>query len=239
MTDEREDRGLRQIGNLLPKIRLMPMPEGSAEETLAISPSTSATTGSPYRRHAASKSIGPLLGALGFDASSNRGIRPLRSTELAGLSPDQVDRLLDHGLPPLAARSLKAVEVEFTDPKYGFDFAVDRYDLTEPIDHETMLETLAIAESVNEGCPADIAAAELARMRALTKSRAEAAEDTEFMVAAFLDELCQYPADIVRDICRTWTRIEKFFPAWTDLREMADRRVRKRRKLLEAVRAAH
>lgn len=121
---------------------------------------------------------------------------------------------------------------------HGFDCELLGFEMTgaPPAgDVHSALETLRKAMAP---APTRVIASEIARLRVMTKSRAESDEDLQLMAAAYVEELAAYPADVVIDACRTWARREKFWPAWHELQEMLDRRVKKRRAMLEALERA-
>lgn len=83
----------------------------------------------------------------------------------------------------------------------------------------------------------DIAAA-LAKLRALTKARAESEMDMEITVAAYVDELSNFPADTVRETLEQWPRnpAGMWWPSWHELQETLEQKAGYRKKMREAVR---
>lgn len=72
----------------------------------------------------------------------------------------------------------------------------------------------------------------LATMNAtLVQSRQSEAE-TRLRVAAYVDRLAEYPADVVAAVLRAWPDNNKFWPAWFELREELERIARPRRELI-------
>lgn len=90
----------------------------------------------------------------------------------------------------------------------------------------------ALAEQCRP-CGGDFAAKQLARLRALTKMRAD--QDGQMLAFAYTDLLAEFPADVVRDACLEWARGSSFFPAWADLQRICDRLCSKRVMLRRAL----
>jgi len=73
---------------------------------------------------------------------------------------------------------------------------------------------------------------ELARLRMLTK-----AKDEPGVATAYLQELRRYPEWAVIETCRYFAENEKFFPAWSEMHEMLERKVKRFRRMIEKVEA--
>jgi len=82
----------------------------------------------------------------------------------------------------------------------------------------------------------DRVAAEVTRLRSLTIKRKESETDLELSIGAFTEELCAYPFDIVRTVCRSWARNNKFFPALCEVISECEELMRPRRAYLQALR---
>ncbi len=93
----------------------------------------------------------------------------------------------------------------------------------------------ALLEALGEGCGQSAAAKELGRLKVLTRERNLSHDDLVAQIAIYVEELAGYPIDVVRAACRGWAAIEKWFPAWAELRVLCDERVANRRNLLGAV----
>lgn len=72
---------------------------------------------------------------------------------------------------------------------------------------------------------------ELGRLSAGTKTRKEDPVDGSMRAAVFMDCLAPYPADVVIWACRNWLESEVFFPSYAELRQLCERRVKRRRML--------
>lgn len=118
---------------------------------------------------------------------------------------------------------------------HGWDGDLDRYELS-PIPNGG---DLAKAELVMRAAMAPpqgrVIKAELARLRATTISRAAEQSDLALSFAAYAESFAEYPADIVINTCRYWSRNEKWWPALAELRERMDRKFRRRRLLAQAI----
>lgn len=84
-----------------------------------------------------------------------------------------------------------------------------------------------------------LVSAELTRLGLLTVARREGETNGEMRALAYAQELSAYPADVVIWACREWPRTAdgKWFPAWKELRDLCERRVRRRRALADLCRA--
>lgn len=134
---------------------------------------------------------------------------------------------------------LEKRENPIIDPEYGFDGVSTSYELLAPIsaqDESLLRRSIATAALACEPARKEFVVFELGRLRAMTKARAEDQTSTEFLLACYAEDMRQYPADIVREGCRKWARTEKFFPAWSELKEILDRLSRNRFALYHALR---
>jgi hypothetical protein len=78
-------------------------------------------------------------------------------------------------------------------------------------------------------------ARELCRLRSTVAARAEDELDWQFKLGVYLDELAGYPADIVVQVLRYWSRNEKWWPTWAELHGLLERRIRSRAACLDAL----
>jgi hypothetical protein len=123
-------------------------------------------------------------------------------------------------------------------PDEQFDSEVVGYEVKLGAPKEDLEEARrAVAGTCQPGASQTIAA-ELQRMRALTKSKAEPSVDASLAAAALFHEVSAYPTDVVVDACRKWSARETFFPSWAELKDMLERGMRKRRALLRAIESA-
>lgn len=82
------------------------------------------------------------------------------------------------------------------------------------------------------------AAQKLAELRALTAHRARGDVDAEVMATAYTARLAEYPADVVAAACDSWANANQFWPAWADLKDACDRKMKGRKQLRDALAAA-
>jgi hypothetical protein len=76
-----------------------------------------------------------------------------------------------------------------------------------------------LIEEAMRPAPRDVLTRELAKLRALTASRAAAEDDTRVIFAVYLDALAEYPADATLMALRRWPHEHKFWPAMSELAE--------------------
>jgi hypothetical protein len=138
-------------------------------------------------------------------------------------------------LPQSAKSSLVAVYEDRTTAEYGWDQVLTGYQCRHDVPLADRAAALAILDVALSPAPVEAVAREVTRLRMMTKARAEDATDTKFMAAAYMEELTRYPADIVSDALRFWARNEKWWPAWSELRDLLDARVRRRRAMKAAL----
>lgn len=82
----------------------------------------------------------------------------------------------------------------------------------------------------------DITAMEVTRLRSLTAKRKEGEFDLELSIGAITEELRIYPEDIVRTVCRNWSRNNKFFPVLKELIDECEKLFEPRYTILDAMR---
>jgi hypothetical protein len=118
------------------------------------------------------------------------------------------------------------------DPVLGFDFEITGYSWREPLPPDDDLDAAQeLVAAAMVPAPAKTVMAELLRLAAVTKSRAESEDDQTFRFAALRDELAEFPQDVVRTALRKIGRRETFFPSLAELREQCHREFRHRRLL--------
>ena len=83
-----------------------------------------------------------------------------------------------------------------------------------------LIPALAEIDRDLASAPIEAAGRELARLSLLTKSR-----DQPGAMTAYLEELRHYPEWAINDACQHWRENEKFFPAWSELRELLEARI--------------
>jgi hypothetical protein len=221
----RPDRGFRRIGSLTPTIANSPAVSGS---TLTRSSESSVTTGRAAVTHASTgtrRSGTPVASSLSAVVA-----------QMASGDPEATDRLLLASLPQSVARSLTPSMATWNDPAYGFDYEVTGYALAAPAPPDDDLDAarLLVATAMLPASARSVAG-ELARLAAVTKSRADTGEDQALRFAAFRDELGEFPIDVISSALRKIARREIFFPSLAEIRDQCQREFRHRQRLASAL----
>jgi len=99
-------------------------------------------------------------------------------------------------------------------------------------------KALAHVESTCRPCHADLAAQELAHLRVLTVHRARDPKEMQLVAVAYTQRLAEYPVDVVIAACKAWADREEFWPSWAELKAEADKRMRGRLQVRDALRRA-
>lgn len=79
------------------------------------------------------------------------------------------------------------------------------------------------------------AAKKLAELRALTAHRARDGVDVDVMATAYTQRLAEYPVDVVANACDSWANANQFWPAWAELKDACDRKMKGRKQLRDAL----
>jgi hypothetical protein len=132
-------------------------------------------------------------------------------------------------------RSLVSRETDLLDPVYGWVGHETAFSLVGPVDQGALERCRCAAAKTLQPAGGEVAVKELTRLGLQTKLRAEDGGTMEARLLVYAEDLAQYPADIVVDACRFWGRTEKFFPAWSELKDLLDVRVKRRKRLAAAV----
>lgn len=101
------------------------------------------------------------------------------------------------------------------------------------------LEDLALAEQmVVESCipaPAVAALTEVTKCFAVTQSREHDETDMKATLAGMVDGLAEFPADVIRDACRSYAKWNKWRPTLSEIRDMCWQRYQARASLRAAL----
>jgi len=225
MSDEAQ--GLRPIGNLIPKIASMPSAEAS---TPMMSPSASETSGTPRPALTPVSATGTRHGELG---AATR-LPAVLAAPMAGSDPLKTDAALRATCEQQLGQPLVLRTREFFGP-HGYDYETLGYDLARPVEVERLHAAQQLVAAALRPTPPMVVIEELARLRRLTKSRAEDETDREATYVALAEELSEFPPDVVRGALRKIARRETFFPSLAELRDQCQRDFRKRRLIARAV----
>ena len=93
-----------------------------------------------------------------------------------------------------------------------------------------------VRQSVQPMSPSELGR-ELTKLAAKTKRRDNGDIDTSIVVAAYVEDLIEYPADVVNYVLKKAAKENVFFPAWAELYEDLEFWGRDRIRLYEAVKA--
>jgi hypothetical protein len=221
---ENADRGFQKIGAPMKKILNSLAISAS---TPAIPPTGSEITGLPTPEPPASSSTGQQHGGTGV------AVKPTESS--VALTVRQKDRLLLASWPEPLRTSLISRAI------YDSDFSgLIGYDPIEPRADEgraMMAEALAALDDLLVPASPDVVYKALARVAISTCHRSEDGPDAKFQRAIYAQELREFPADVVVEACRNWSRREKWWPAVAEILAECQKLVRWRRRTRDALRA--
>lgn len=125
-------------------------------------------------------------------------------------------------------------------PRVGFEgeplpddgYGYDEIETIKCADADSVLAALSVVEAACEPAIADLILVEILRLRVKTKQAAHGETDAEFQAVAYVEELSEYPLDVVRTACRLAARKSVFFPAISELRTQCGRAYRQRKRWL-------
>lgn len=130
---------------------------------------------------------------------------------------------------PSFNRSWLKARYRVVNGEFGYDEIEDGFDLAgQPSEAELGGALRELDAALAPGDERAIAL-ELARLRSLTK-----AKDEPGVASAYLQELRRYPAWAVIEACRECAESEKFFPAWAELHDRLERKLKRFRQQIAA-----
>jgi hypothetical protein len=223
-----EQPGLRPIGSQVSRIASSLNPKVLTQPTL---PAASVTTGTPRLVETPPSSIGTRHGGTGAAASMPGALSSL----LAGSDPAMTDATLLATCGQRLGQQLVSVREAFIDPDYGYDSRFIGYELSFPIPAERLKAAEELVNGGLQSSPPELIIQELARLRRLTKSRAEDETDREASYIALAEELIDFPPDVIRSVLRGIGRTSTFFPALAELYRECEQAVHHRRLIANAV----
>lgn len=120
----------------------------------------------------------------------------------------------------------------------GFQTVIDRVRVEGEPGREA--EALAMVELALTPAPPKVLAAELTRLRMLTKAKDRAEADTAYEAEIWLDELSRFPADVAVETLREWPRRKAgmWWPSWHELEPILRRKAAMREALAAKLRQA-
>lgn len=121
--------------------------------------------------------------------------------------------------------------------EYGYESVVDGFELAAPIDEAERTEARIIVAAALQPCSTAVIQQELFRLRKLTAKKGDDPDETAMQAMLYAEMLAEYPEDIVVRVCRDWPKSPKgeFWPAWAELGRPADRLLKERRDLADAL----
>jgi hypothetical protein len=124
-------------------------------------------------------------------------------------------------------------------PDYsGASFDVAGYELRPGAGPEDIQTALALVDAACKAAPGAVIVQELARIFAVTKSRANDESDEEFSYATMADGLIDFPIDVIKEGCRAYAKWEKWRPSLSEIRDYCWRYFRVRASLRSELRKA-
>lgn len=157
------------------------------------------------------------------------------------LTPEANTKDLRASLKP-AVRSLLSVPVnhDYVDPTYGWDGYVKGYNLPSVIEasEDELREALVQVEQATKPLPDERIVLEINKLKVRCKMRSEQQEDMQMLIACLLDDLSEYPADVVVDVLKAWPRRSPWWPSWNELYEQLERKSAPRRAIHGVIKQA-
>ena len=151
--------------------------------------------------------------------------------------PKATDKLLEACLPPSVKTSAREIWVDKGTMETGWDGELMTIEMTEPVPQQDRLKALQIVDKSLTPITSAECQKALAKLRLMTKVRAESTEDIRLTLTFYAEELRRYPGDVVRKVLSTQANMSPWWPAWSELKDRLDLYTRKRKKLHEALTA--
>lgn len=202
----------------------------------------SETTGLVPLAHGLGKAIGLLSGGIGSarQRKTEHGlpvVLPVATAQAVATDEREVDR--PDGWPtPLRSCIVGVRWRDRISTNHGWDGFPTSYDVAPVIPVETVELARQYWAAYRELC-APLDEASLARallgLRDMTIRKAEEGADWQVTLENWLDELRNYPADIVLWAIGFWRRNERFWPTWSEFKQLLDRRVAQRFACMDAL----
>ena len=220
--DQNEEQGFQPIGNLARKIAPLPSNADLKQEQL---PQSSETTGARSLAPRDASSIGRQHGGTAVATLPSEV-----ETALMGRDAWKTDKVVVACLPPQLRSLLRSkVNAEFDLIGWEFSRQPDRWE----IGHALML-----VEPSCQPAPAAQALMALTKCFAVTKGKKDDEIDIKVTLAAMVDGLAEFPADVVHDACQSYAKWNIFRPSLAELRNLCWGRFKARDSLRRALLAA-
>jgi hypothetical protein len=204
---------------------------------------SSETTGFRKLGSALESALGQLAGGTGSGERRNaHGLPTLPPIRASEVRPVALLRDPAELLPPRLRASLGAAQWSDIAPgdAYGADLYAMGYNTPAVVDAAATTEAKTFVSALQQTCrPLDDESLirELAKLRTKVGRRAEEGSDMELLFEAYVEDLREYPADIVLEVLRTWPNLSKWWPALEELKQPIGWRVRQRAGFLAALEA--
>jgi hypothetical protein len=127
-------------------------------------------------------------------------------------STADVDRALLRSLPPSVKAGLRHRCCFQTFEFIGFE-------VVNPIEPSEAREVLGWLAAIDHRPSQAEAVKEITRCLSVTAARAKDSADLKMMLGVMAEELSEFPADVVRESLRDWSRTEKWWPTLSEIRE--------------------
>lgn len=195
-------------------------------------------------KHIGSLTIGALSPASGAESPTgpqHGGIGSERlpataSDKLMESRPRDTDAALEASLPSHVISSLGRVVERYmtTCGEYIVDTRPGA--LAPCADSDAARMALTAYERACLPAPEQRLYAELASLRVLTKAGQASDEDIRLQIQVYARRLAEYPGDVALHVLRTQPDMEKWWPAWAELKDRLDLHSRKRLEKREMLR---
>jgi len=130
--------------------------------------------------------------------------------------------------------SLAVATVSMIDPVYGWD----GYPAVHGRTDEDVSDLAREIEPLLTPAPFEARLKAIAMLRMRTTRRADDAGDAQLLLEAMADAMAEFPADVLGEACRSWSRLEKWFPTEAELRALCVRLMRTRKSLYDSLKGA-
>ena len=202
MTTDNEDRGFQTIGDLATKIA-----SGANRSVSTSKPRSpnSETTGAPSQALAASSSTGTAPSTI---ASS----RSLVDEALEARDSLKVEDAAVRLLRQLLRSALQFERRDLGDDTYGADFRLVGFRTTRPLDRVEIEAIKDLCDRILEPTSHQALLGAIHRCLSGTNARAQDTDDIKARVAILIEDLSEFPEDVVVTALQDWRRWQKWWP---------------------------
>jgi hypothetical protein len=207
-----------------------------------VKPDDSETTGLVPLASGLERAIGLLAGGIGSEKQRMTdlglpAVLPVAMAQAITTDEREIDRPAEW---PTVLRSCigEARWLDSVSDRYGWDGYPVAYDVANIVPAEAVDHARQYWAAYRDMCaPLDEngLARALLGLRDMTIRKAEEGSDWQITLENWLDELRNYPADIVLWAVHFWRRNERFWPTWCEFKQLLDRRVAQRRACMDAL----